>query len=251
MTATPPLLAAPGFDCFAVEPAPPPIVPAASRRDWMDAIRDRFAYRCTPMVIANASGWELRCPFAFEVSWDGTPAIEAITVVTDAGREAVERRIASHFGNGILTFHTGWLLRTPPGWAIWARGAPNAPKDGIQPLDGLVETDWLPFTFTMNWRFTRPGVVRFEKDETFCFFTLAPHGAIDRVQPRVCQLDDEPALAEAYRGWQASRDDFNQRLRSGDDAAVREAWQRSYVRGAGADAATPFHVSKRKLKAPR
>ena len=62
----------------------------------------------------------------------------------------LSRFVISHFGSGVLTFHAGYLFRTPPGWAVWARGAPNTVKDGIVPLDGLVETDWLPFTFTMN-----------------------------------------------------------------------------------------------------
>ena len=63
----------------------------------------------------------------------------------------------SHFSHGIITFHPGYLFRTPEGWSMWAGGAPNHVKDGIQPLAGLVETDWLPFPFTMNWVFTRPG----------------------------------------------------------------------------------------------
>ncbi|NDG04180.1 MAG: hypothetical protein EB121_02330 [Alphaproteobacteria bacterium] len=46
-----------------------------------------------------------------------------------------------------------------------ARGAPNSAKHGIAPLDGLIETDWLPFGFTMNWRFTAPGQVTFERDD--------------------------------------------------------------------------------------
>ena len=248
MSKAPTRLAAPAIDCFAVEADPPPIVPASGRRQWMDVTQDRFAYRCLPMVIANASGWEVRCPFAFDAIWDGSDAVEAITVVTEAGGEAVSRRIASHFGHGILTFHVGWLFHTPPGWAMWVRGSPNHLKDGIQPLDGLVETDWLPFTFTMNWRFTRPGRVRFEQDEPFCFMTLAPHGLLDQVQPRLRLLEDEPALAADYERWQASRNDFNRRLRANEEGAVKEGWQRGYIRGAPGTRA--FHISKRKLPTP-
>ena len=45
---------------------------------------------------------------------------------------------------------------------MWAMGPPNHVKDGIQPLVGLVETDWLPFPFTMNWHLhpARPGALR-------------------------------------------------------------------------------------------
>jgi hypothetical protein len=58
--------------------------------------------------------------------------------------------VAPHFGHGVLTFTTGYMFRTSPGWALWARGSPNAFKDRIVPLEGVVETDWLPFPFTMN-----------------------------------------------------------------------------------------------------
>ena len=81
-------------------------------------------------------------------------------------------RITSHFGNGTITFSFPYLFRTPPGWSMLTMGSPNHVKDGIQALAGVVETDWLPFPFTMNWLFTRPGKVRFEKGEPFCFITL-------------------------------------------------------------------------------
>ena len=61
----------------------------------------------------------------------------------------------SAFGEGVLTFHINGLFRTPPGWNLWVGGSPNSPKDGIYPLTGVIETDWSPYTFTMNWRFTR------------------------------------------------------------------------------------------------
>ena len=85
-------------------------------------------------------------------------------------------------------------------------------KDGAVALDGLVETDWLPFPFTMNWKFTRPGVIRFEADEPFCFISLAPHGVMDEVQPKVARLEDDPKLKLAYDTWSASRADFGKRL---------------------------------------
>lgn len=226
-------------------------MPATSRRDWMDATANRFAYRCLPMTIANASGWELRCPFAFEAVWDGGDGVEAITIFTKAERAAVEALIASHFGHGVLTFHTGWLLRTSPGWGTWVRGPPNSPKHGIHALDGLVETEWLPFTFTMNWRFTAPGRVRFDEGEPFCFVMPVAHALLDRVEPVLRSLVDDPALATKYNRWQASRADFNNRLRGNESEAVREGWQRGYVRAEEAAPANAFHRTKRSLRNPR
>ncbi|WP_174286696.1 DUF6065 family protein [Sphingomonas bacterium] len=243
------VLPPPGLDCYRVEPHAPPLMPGGSKRDWMDQTTQRFAYRCTPMTVANASGWELRCPFAFDAEWDGGAGVEAITVFSRAGREAIERLIVSHFGHGVLTFHPGWLFRTPPGWALVARGPPNVIKDGITALEGLVETDWLPFTFTMNWRFTRPGRIRFAEDEAFCFLALVPHGVLDAVQPVAHELADDSGLAADYRRWQDSRSDFNSRLRQNDADAVREGWQRDYVRADGATGPTT-HITKRKLQVP-
>jgi hypothetical protein len=245
-----PAPAVPDLICYRVTDHAPALVPARAQRDWMDKTHERFAYRCTPMAIANASGWELLTPFAFSATWFGGNDIESVEVRTAASASAVEALLSSHFGHGILTFHAGWLFRTSPGWALWARGAPNWPKDGICALDGLVETDWLPFTFTMNWRFTRPGVtVTFEKDEPFCFITLAPHGQLDAVSPKLAALADDPALKAEHDAWSASRADFNKGLREGAPGPVSQRWQRTYIRGEGG-AAPDFHVTRRRLRDP-
>jgi len=240
----------PELDCYPLWQDPPPLIPARAERAWMSETTDRFAYRCLPLSVANASGWEIALPFAVEAAWFGGTAQDAVQI--RSAEPLHPHYITSHFGHGVLTFHTGWLLRTSPGWAVWARGSPNQVKDGIAPLDGLVETDWLPFPFTMNWRFTRPGVVRFEADEPFCFVTLAPHGVLDAVRPRLAVLDDDPQLKAAYAAWGESRADFNARLKAKEESAVAEAWQRNYVRGRGAaDAAAPgYHVTRRRLQPP-
>lgn len=241
----------PQLTCYRLWPNSPELRPASPERDWMDATRERFAYRCIPLSIANASGWEIAFPFAFEAAWFGDA--DASGVQLRGSDERMNTLVTSHFGHGVITFHTGWLFKTSPGWALWARGSPNAAKEGVAPLDGLVETDWLPFPFTMNWRFDRPGVVRFEADEPFCFITLSPHGLIDQVQPKISTLDADPKLKAAYEAWSASRSDFAQRLDAKEDSAVAEKWQRTYVQGRGGveNGAPVYHLSKRRLKAPQ
>jgi hypothetical protein len=246
---TTPLLPNLALDCYRLHEDAPEIAPAQARRGWMDRTNGRAAYRCTPLTIANATGWEVLCPFAFEASWNGRSIIEAITLSSEAGETRLNRLASSHFGHGILTFHLGWLLRTPPGWAVWARGLPNLYKDGITPLEGVIETDWLPFTFTMNWRFTRPGRIAFTAGEPFCFLTVTPHGVIDHVVPQLHELSDDLELRGAHERWKASRQDFQDKLDAQDDAARREGWQRKYLHGEGA-AETVFHIAKRRLPAP-
>ena len=245
-------LPAPELVCYRLDPNPPLLVPARGARAWMDETPDRFAYRCTPLSIANASGWEILSPCSFQAFWNGGSRPEDITLASEADEATLSRFVVSHFGSGVLTFHTGYLFRTPPGWAVWARGAPNTVKDGIAALDGLVETDWLPFPFTMNWRFTRRKTIRFETGEPICFVTLFPHGLIDAVAPRLADLSDDPRLQAQHEAWSADRAAFNDGLAKFDPRIVAEGWQRRYLRGDAPDAVAPtFHRHKRRLKPPR
>lgn len=240
--------AAPDLICYRVSAEALEMIPGRAPRTWMDETNERFAYRCIPLSIANASGWELILPFSFSAVWNGGPRTEDITIFQDEPSHLV----MSHFGHGVLTFHTGWLFKTSPGWALWCRGAPNHLYDGIVPLEGLVETDWLPFPFTMNWRFVQPGAVRFEKGEAVCFVTPTPHAILDDVAPKIRPIDEDPALKAAYENWGVSRADFNARLAQREPTAVAEKWQRTYVQGTGKNGeSSPFHRTKRKLQTPR
>ncbi len=243
-----PAIPVPELDCFRLGDDAMEIVPGRSARTWMDETDQRFAYRCIPLSMANSSGWEILLPFPVAAAWNGGPRKEDLTVHAPKG----EHLVSSHFGHGVLTFHTGWLFRTSPGWALWCRGAPNHLHDGIVPLEGLVETDWLPFSFTMNWRFTAPGAVRFEPGEAVCFITLSPHAVLDAVAPRLRSLNQEPVLKAAHDAWGASRASFNERLERCDPEAMREGWQRTYLRGEEpASGEMPgFHRSKRRLRRP-
>jgi len=241
--------AAPQLTCYQLGPHAAPIIPGRRDRAWMDATSEHYAYRCLPLSMANTSGWEITSPLDFEVTWNGNQDINAITARAPGVDPNVLRAlITSHFAHGILTFHTGWLFRTSPGWGLWVRGAPNDAKDGIHALDGMVETDWLPFPFTMNWRFTRPCTVRFRKGDPFCFITLCPHALLDGVAPRRASIEDDPKLKADYVEWGKSRAEFNKLLRDGDPAAVAKKWQRDYFQGKAGGGDAPFHVNKRRLK---
>jgi uncharacterized protein DUF6065 len=129
------------------------IRPAPVERDWMEATSQRFAYRCLPLNIANAYGWEVLCNASFLAMWTGGSGIDAIVIEPEPGTIAPA---VSHFGHGILTFHLPCLFRTEPGAELMVQGPINRPKDGIAALSGIIETDWSPYSFTMNWIFTRP-----------------------------------------------------------------------------------------------
>jgi hypothetical protein len=242
------------LECFTTQSETPPLVPGRPNRAWMDAFLSRFPYRCLPLVMANTTGWEILSPYDFTIEWNGGPSVSDVVIYPDDMMQKIQHFVVSHFSRGIVTFHTGFLFRTPPGWALWATGAPNHIKDGIAPLSGLTETDWLPFPFTMNWVMTRPGIVRFEKDEPFCFITPVENKKIDAFQPVIKSLDDDAELKERYEAWRDSRDGFNKKLAEHDKDAVKAGWQKYYFKGEMPDnlgEAPPDHMNRRRLKTPK
>jgi hypothetical protein len=218
--------------CY-LHPAWAPFIrPAPSTRPWMDATPEAFAYRCLPLNIANAHGWEILNPHGFTAQWNGTMGVDAVTVTPDPGAAPDVRPALSLFGQGMLTFHVEGLFRTPPGWSLWIGGSPNRFKDALSPLTGVVETDWSPFTFTMNWRFTRPHTpVRFEAMEPFGFIFPLERAAVAGFRPRFAPLGDDPELEEQFTAWSRSRDDFHQRMKTDAGALPSERWQKHYYRG--------------------
>jgi hypothetical protein len=231
-----------------------PLSSAPVDRAWMDAAPQRAPYRCLPLAIANQAGWWIPCPVTFTATWDGALGKEnvqlnfnpppvatslsdlfaPITVSADLPNLTVQNDplVTSHFGNGIITFSIPYLFRTPRGINLWVKGPTNSFKDGVQPLEGVVETDWLAATFTMNWKLTRPHyTVRFEHGEPICMIVPIPRGLAEQMQPQYMSLDDNPELASEYREWERSRDTFNKDLGLLKPDAVKRGWQRDYMKG--------------------
>ena len=189
------------LDCYLPEGTSLDIHPGTPRRDWMDETAGAFAYRCVPLNIANAQGWEIRCQATFEAEWNGGPRPEDVRITP---MDSADCRAAGHFGHGIVTIRPGAIFRTAPGFNLWVGGPPNRFKDGIQPLTGIVETDWMPYTFTMNWKLTRPGhAVRFEVGEPYCFVFPIPRGLSEQFDPTLRDLSSDAELERQF--WAATR----------------------------------------------
>jgi hypothetical protein len=209
------------------------IRPAPLERPWMETTDRRYAYRCLPLNIANGHGWEILCPSAFAARWTGQSPLNAVWVVPDPGTTAPA---ISHFGHGVLTFHIPCLFRTEPGFSLMVQGPINRPKDGIAPLSGVIETDWAPYGFTMNWLFTRPGaIVRFEKGEPFCHIFPVQRGELENIEPEMLVLSANPELKRQYESWATKRSNFNVDLKKPGSEAQAEQWQKIYYRGVDAD----------------
>lgn len=231
------------------------IVPAEARRSWMDATPQGFANRCLPLTVANAHGWFILSEADVAAVWTGgdEPSDVRVRVLGPSARVPSAFVPMGHFGSGVLTWHVNALFSTDPGMSLWVGGPPNLPKDGIVALTGLVETDWSPMTFTMNWRFTRPGVeVVFRRGEPFCHIFPLQRGLVPAVRPEIRLIDERPDLAARYRAWASARDRFNAGLRVPDSEEQRQGWQRHYHRGLNPDgspgcphaAGSPGHMTR-------
>jgi hypothetical protein len=232
-------------------PAQPdmPIVPGARVRSWIDDDA-RHGRHCLPLIMANQSGWFVLNNHGFTARWDGDRSPDSLTVEYDGP----EPRFRAHsaFGHGIMSFMIPYLFRTPPGINLLARGPSNAPRDGIAPLEGLVETDWSVATFTMNWRFTRPGAeVRFERDDPVCMLVPQQRGFLERFEPELRDIVSNPDVRSGNAAFNERRHESLVRNFVAEfvTEAGRPGFEKDYMRGAtptGEQA--PEHQRKLNLK---
>lgn len=163
------------------------IVLAPATREWIDETDQQFARRCLPVLIANQADWFILNSHALRVTWNGSNDQEGLTLEWLSGSPPYPA--ISHFGHGILTFTIPYLFRTSPGFNLLARGPANWPKDGVSPLEGLVETDWSVATFTMNWFMTAVDhPVEFEAGEPICMLVPQQVSVLETIQPEVAIL---------------------------------------------------------------
>lgn len=201
----------------------------------MNEQHDRWANRCLPLLVANEAGWLLLNPATFRATWDGSDHPRALRI-DFADQDAPAPSIRSHFGYGIITWGVPYLFRTPPEFNLLVRGPANWPKDGVTPLEGLVETDWAVTTFTMNWLITRANhTIEFEAGEPFCMLVPQRRGELESFAPSYCALSSDPELADSVKNWAEGRSDANVRQflseYADDFAAERGSWQKEYFQG--------------------
>ncbi|MDB5581695.1 MAG: cupin-like protein [Bradyrhizobium sp.] len=236
------------LSCFVYPGWEPRIRPAAARRGWMDDAPESFPYRCLPLGIANSHGWEILSSCGFEAVWNGGNAVEDVTVTADADAGSDGRPVAL-FGQGTFTLHIAGLLRTSPGWNLYVSGPPNSFKDGVAPLTGIIETDWSPYSFTMNWRLTRPHhPVRFEENEPIAHIFPVQRGLVESLAPTFVPIDEAPELKAMFEQWSRSRDAFQAEVRAHPPEKPSDRWQKLYYRGQNPDGTCPVADHRTKLQ---
>jgi hypothetical protein len=204
------------------------IQPAPLERDWMTAT-GHFAYRCLPLNIANAHGWEILCPADCSAIWGGADVPQSLQVKRPNYEPAPA---VSHFGFGILTFHIPCIFQTDTGYDLMVQGPVNRPKDAVAPLSAVVETDWAPFTFTMNWMFTRADTeVTFERGEPICHIYPLKRGNLEACDPKIERLSNNGELQSQFAKWTTNRLTFIRELQVPGSVAQSQLWEKQYFRG--------------------
>jgi len=142
----------------------------------------------------------------------------------------------AHFGYGVITFRPHWLFRTTEGHNLWVRGPANGDKDGALPLEGVVETDWLPYTFTMNWKMTRSRFpVLFRAGEPICSLVPYPRGYIETFDASTASIEADPELLRRYGAWHEAREGHKQRAQQTGATPRMAGSDKRYLRGRDTD----------------
>jgi hypothetical protein len=192
--------------------------PSPPRRHWMDELP--HSYKCLPLVIANQWGWQILCPTDVIITWSGDPSLAGLQI---DGPTQYLPAIKSQFGSGIVTFSPPWLFRTPPGWDLYLKGPSNRWKANCTPLEGIVETWWLNYTFTINWKLIEPGTVSFARGESLGQLVPVPHATFQdstALEAPIGLL--EPHAAKELLEWQVQR-----RLLAGQKVNVHHLYRKA------------------------
>ena len=111
-------------------------------------------YKCLPLSIGNMQGFVFSLPYTISVMWNGGDKTEDIEIIMYDDFKPYENYNFIHptgeFGNGILTLHFPLTLKTPPGINLMTIAPPNFPLPGLSPMTGVVESDNLRFSFSLN-----------------------------------------------------------------------------------------------------
>lgn len=191
------------------------IVIPEKRRDWMD-VNNGHAYRCLPLSVANGYGWEILNPVKFDATWSGNLHAEEqikFNFYPESEEEVAflnHNGISSHFGNGIITFSgLNFIIRTTKDHNLFIKCPTNRFKHGAYALEAIIETDWIPYTFTLNVKLTKANeTLTFEKDEPLaCIFPI-PRGYLESFDAIECLGDENSDFNKQHMNWANKREEL-------------------------------------------
>lgn len=198
-----------------------------------DKLRANFTpshYLCLPLTAANTLGWTLYNPFPFTVTWIGGSEKEGVVVECDRNDWA-----RSWFGHATFSVDVGFLVETSPGIDLLVRPVPNHWKLPVMPFDGIVETDWLQGSFTINFRLMMPMMkARYAVGEPLVQFVPYPRQFIEDFDTEIITDGEKyKQRLSNYREWAEKRHEL---LKQGLRVAHSEM-DLDYMRGHHSDGA--------------
>lgn len=197
------------------------VEPLGIKRKWMTESRKQFAYKCLPLNIANSYGFAVYSPADFTITWWGGK--EAPSIEIDSPDPEMHETILSYFGESVFTVHLDFIVKTPENYSIYIRGVPNQMERGFIPLDAIVETDWLPFTFTYNFMLVEPGIYEFKKNEPLFIFFPIERNTVENFKLVDRSIEEDPEMLE----------DFREYAKISKDRAEKSYHPRLYLNGRG------------------
>lgn len=200
------------------------VVNYTPQRDWMNNTNQKYVYRCLPMTIANQCGYTVLNPSSFKAKWNGNDDYNGVEI--EHFEDYSFNVPSSHFGNGILTLHVDFIVTTNNENSIYVKGPSNFFRKNINPLEGIVETFWLPFSFTMNYKFYEPGEVIFEKGTPLFSFFPINLNYIESFNTEIDYIQNDPQFKEKVKAYDQSRDEH---LKNGFTDGLD--WQKYYLNG--------------------
>lgn len=209
-------------------------------RDWMNQLNLSYGYRCLPMTYANRHGWAIKLIHDVEVIWDGSSSSSGTQII--CGRDQNGTRFADNgTGNGIVTFHLNAIPRTPPDWNLWIIGAPNLVIPGASPLSGIVESDWMSSSPTMNWKITEPNkLITFKAGDPVLFFIPVHKTQLEEFTLSHKSLQDDEDMNLRYNEFST--------WRSKEAMEGRSAFGKKYLKGKNPDGSVPDWPHNHKTK---
>jgi glycosyltransferase involved in cell wall biosynthesis len=203
--------------------------------------------RAAPLQPSRqGKGWDFLCPYAFEAIWHGGLGTEDVEVRLVDGAPGPVDFAQSRRGQGLLTLHPGYQCRTEGEHVLLVRGPVNAPKDGVCPMESLLDTSVFPGTIVIDWQLTRAGqTIRFAAGEPFCTILPYPKAGLNDVAVEVIQpggdvedydavfrrMADSPAVQGVFKRLSAGPGEplAAKRPRIGGHRTAKKAWAARFV----------------------
>lgn len=173
-------------------------------------------YKCLPLSIGNMQGFVFSLPYKISVFWNGGNSTDDIQIQYYEDFKQYENLNfiypTSEFGNGIITIHFPLTLKTPPGINLMTIAPPNFPLAGLSPMTGVVESDNIRFSFTLNIKIDLPNTI----------IQIEPNSPLVGLLPIPRYFCDSFELKNAY-------DIFNKDIVQDEIEVVQEQSQKRHI----------------------